>query len=254
MLNRIINLSKEAGKILSEGYNKQDCLISYKGKVDLVTETDLKCEKFIADYIKRNFPEDTVLAEENNSITGTNNRVWIIDPLDGTTNFSHKYPFFAVSIALQIDGEIRFGAVFNPVLNELFYAEKGKGAFLNDKKISVSSTKDISKSLIATGFPYDRWENGDLYLEEMKKFVKQCLGVRREGSAAIDLCYVACGRLDGYFERKLKPWDMAAGQLIVLEAGGKISTYENDTWNINSHSIIADNQKIHKIIIDLLSS
>jgi myo-inositol-1(or 4)-monophosphatase len=248
MLDWIIDLSKKAGVILLEGYNQQSCLIEHKGNVDLVTEIDLRCEKFIVEEIQKAFPDDSIMAEEKNSIKGTNDRLWIIDPLDGTTNFAHKYPFFAVSIALQIAEEITYGVVYNPLLNELFFAEKGKGACLNFNEISVSKTSEISNALIATGFPYDRWKNSDLYLDEMQKFVKICQGVRREGSAAIDLCYVACGRVDGYFERKLKPWDMAAGQLIVKEAGGTVSTYSNDEWNYNSESILASNSKLHNLM------
>jgi len=254
MLKWIKELAYEAGKIILDGYNQKSSTIEHKGKVDLVTETDLKCERFLTKSILRKFPEDSILAEEETQIVGSSNRRWIIDPLDGTTNFSHRYPFFAVSIALEIAGEISFGVVYNPVYAEMFSASKSNGAYLNDNLIEVSKCNELSNSLIATGFPYDRWENGTLYIAEMKKFMDVCQGVRREGSAAIDLCFVACGRIDGYFERKLKPWDMAAGALIATEAGAIVSTYSGKNWDCFEDTILVSNLKLAPLIIKILNN
>ncbi|MDP8268906.1 MAG: inositol monophosphatase family protein [Candidatus Tenebribacter davisii] len=223
MLNFMTDLARSTEIIIRKAYNKTETNIKYKGNIDLVTETDLQCEEFIISSIRNKFPEDAILSEESEVINDGAPIKWIIDPLDGTTNFAHRYPFCAVSIGVEELGIMKYGVVFAPILNELFYAEKGKGAFLNNNSISVSKGTKISTSLIGTGFPYDRWEKGDFYIKEYLAFTKKCQGVRRAGAAAIDLCYVACGRLDGFFERKLKPWDTAAGSLIVSEAGGTVS-------------------------------
>ena len=204
MLDFIIKLALETGEIIRKAYKNPNTNIKHKGDIDLVTETDLQCEQFIITQINKHYPLDAILSEEREIINEGANRKWIIDPLDGTTNFSHRYPFCAVSIGVEENDIIKFGVVYNPILNELFYAEKEKGAFLNYDKISVSNQNSISDSLIATGFPYDRWQNANFYIREYLAFTKRCQGVRRDGAAAIDLCYVACGRLDGFFERKLK--------------------------------------------------
>jgi len=250
----MIDLASEAGKIIKKGYLLKESKLKHKGAIDLVTETDLSSEMFIKNEIRRHFPDDLILAEETANIRRTAERIWIIDPLDGTTNFVHKFPVFAVSIGLQIGSEIRFGSVYNPVSEEMFFAEKGKGAFLNGEKISVSATEQISDSLIATGFPYDRWQKGDFYVVEYLAFMKKCQGVRRVGAASLDLCFAASGRLDGFFERKLKPWDMAAGSVILSEAGGVITDFNGKKWNPFAETIVASNGKIHRQMIEILAS
>ena len=242
----------EAGEIIRCAYYKPETHIEYKGDIDILTETDLQCEEHITKRILELFPNDTILTEESKQKIGTTNRKWIIDPLDGTTNFSHRFPFCAVSIGLEIDGEIKYGIVFNPIFNELFYAVKNKGSFLNEKKICVSDNSEIKNCLIGTGFPYDRWQKGDYYIKQYLAFMKRCQGVRRAGAAAIDLCYVACGRLDGFFENKLKPWDMAAGSLIITEADGNITQFNGEDWYYSNDTILASNGKIHKKMIEIL--
>ena len=242
----------EAGEIIRCAYYKPETHIEYKGDIDILTETDLQCEEHITKRILELFPNDTILTEESKQTKGTTNRKWIIDPLDGTTNFSHRFPFCAVSIGLEIDGEMKYGVVFNPIFNELFYAEKNKGSYLNEKKIRVSDNSEISQSLIGTGFPYDRWQKGDYYIKQYLAFMKRCQGVRRAGAAAIDLCYVACGRLDGFFENKLKPWDMAAGSIIITEAGGNITQFNGKDWHYSNDTILASNGEIHEKMIEIL--
>lgn len=254
MLNEIIEIAKNAGEIIRKAFQQKTSNIQYKGDIDLVTETDLQSEKLIIEKIKRSYPKDAIISEERDVINAEATRKWIIDPLDGTTNFSHRYPFCAVSIGVEEDCQMKYGVVYNPILNELFFAELGKGAFLNYEQIEVSKTDKISASIIGTGFPYDRWEKGDYYIQEYLAFTKRCQGVRRAGAAAIDLCYVAAGRLDGFFERKLKPWDMAAGSLIVQEADGKISQFNGDNWHHSNDTITASNSLIHNQMTTILGA
>lgn len=253
MLDIIIKIILDTGEIIRKAYKNTNTNIHYKGEIDLVTETDLQCEQYIISQINKYFPQDAILSEERDIINEGAKRKWIIDPLDGTTNFSHRFPFCAVSIGFEENSMMKYGVVYNPILKELFYAEQGKGAFLNHEKISVSDTNKISNSLIGTGFPYDRWEKADYYIREYLAFTKRCQGVRRAGAAAIDLCYVASGRLDGFFERKLKPWDMAAGSLIVAEAGGEISQFNSSKWHYSDETIVASNSIIHNEIVKILS-
>ena len=251
-LDYLIGLAKEAGYIIIDGYNSPTSEVRNKGDIDLLTETDIRSEKYITEKIRKDFPLDDIMTEEEDFGSTLSNRTWIIDPLDGTTNFTHRFPFVAVSIGLEIDKEIRFAVVFNPLLDELFYAEKGKGAYLNGKAVFTSTIDSLSNSLIATGFPYDRWQKGDFYIKEYLAFMKRCQGVRRAGAAALDLCYCACGRLDGFFERKLQPWDTAAGSLILLEAGGMLTDFEDKTWNCREKTILASNGIIHDQMLDVL--
>jgi len=253
MLEIIKRIIKQAGKIALAGYNNSDKIIQHKGTIDIVTETDLKIEDFIRSEILKYYPEHDLLMEETDNQLKKSNHLWIIDPLDGTTNFAHRFPFFAISIAYEEKQILKLAAVYIPFLQELFWAEKDKGAYLNDRKIKVSETVEISQSLIATGFPYDRWQKGDCYLREFAAFMKRSQGVRRAGAAAIDLCYTACGRLDGFFERKLKPWDTAAGSLIIREAGGKVTNYSGNLQHYTDDTIIASNGIIHHNMLNILS-
>lgn len=245
--------AQEAGKTLNRLFGKVN-RITKKGVIDLVTEADLQAEKTILDIIRRNFPQDSIITEEAGEYNCLPNRRWIIDPLDGTTNFAHAFPIFAISIALEIEKEIMLGVVFNPFMNEHFEAVKGMGAFLNKNPISVSVTNEIKEALLATGFPYDVHERPQKVIRLFEKMVVRAQGIRRPGSAAIDLCYVAVGRFDGFWEERLKPWDTAAGSIIVKEAGGRVTNYDGAPYSPYQESIIAANPSIHKAMLEVLNS
>jgi myo-inositol-1(or 4)-monophosphatase len=243
--------AKAAGKIQTElfGHLKH---IKKKGEIDLVTEADIQSEKAIIKILNEEFPGDGFLTEESGAINSDLERVWIIDPLDGTTNYAHSFPFFAVSIALQIKGEIVLGTVFNPVLNELFQAEKGAGATMNGSSINVTQTTAMKESLLATGFPYNIHKDYKDVLALFEQMLTKAQGVRRPGAAAIDLCYVACGRFDGFWEQNLNPWDTAAGSLIVQEAGGMVSDYKGEAYSPFQKTILAANPHIHAEMLKVL--
>jgi myo-inositol-1(or 4)-monophosphatase len=244
--------AKEAGTILNLMFGQVN-QIKKKSKIDLVTEADLQSEKTILRIISRNFPHDSILTEEGGGHNHLPERVWIVDPLDGTTNFAHTFPVFAISIALEFRRELVLGVVYNPYTDEHFEAVKGKGAFFNQKPIKVSQTKKLQDALLATGFPYDVHENPQRVMELFQRMIVLAQGVRRPGSAAIDLCYVAAGQFDGFWEERLKPWDAAAGALIVDEAGGKLTTYEGDPYTPYLNSIVAANPFIHKAMVEALN-
>lgn len=252
--NFMINLAIAAGDIIRKGYLKKHSRIEYKGPVDLVTEIDLQVEELLKDKINKAFPQDVILAEETASQYHQSDRMWIIDPLDGTTNYAHRFPFCSVSIALYQNQLPLFAVVYNPILEEMFTAGKGEGAFLNNQPISVSKITQLRHALIGTGFPYDRWQNSAFYLTEFEAILKKAQGIRRAGAASIDLCYLACGRLDGFFEHKLKPWDTAAGSLIINEAGGFITDYLGNEWSVFSQNIIASNQILHPELLKILQT
>ena len=250
-----ISLLKEIGRIASNillNYYGKIENYQFKGSVDILTEADKECEKTVIEKILSQFPKDSILAEESgetNSIAKSE-YLWVIDPLDGTTNFAHGYPFFAFSCALQKNGETIAALVEIPFLKETFFAKKGEGAFLNEKRIRVSKVTELKKSLLVTGLPYFRAKVVDDLLDKMKKAVLNGQGLRRGGAAAVDLCYIACGRLDGYFEIGLKPWDTAAGVLIVEEAGGKVTDYSGNEFSIYGKEIVATNSLIHNELIE----
>ncbi|MET0753264.1 MAG: inositol monophosphatase family protein [Pyrinomonadaceae bacterium] len=253
MLNFTIETAREAGQILLDKLGKIN--VSKKGDINLVTEADLASEKLIIEKIRSHYPKHAILAEESGEslaiIDGDKRWKWIIDPLDGTTNYAHGYPCFCVTIALEHDGEIVVGVTHDPTRNETFSAEKGQGASLNNKKIRVSDTEKLSESLIVTGFPYDiaKRENFARHLTEM---LLKSRGVRRDGSAAIDMAYVACGRFDGFWEEGLNPWDVAAGVLFIEEAGGRVSYYDDSPFSIYKPPICASNGLIHSEMLDVL--
>ena len=229
--------------------------IEYKGAIDLVTSVDRESEQKIVEILQHHFPGHAILAEEEMTTEGkTGEYRWIIDPLDGTTNFAHGYPHVAVSIALEKSDEVILGLVYDPLRRECFRAVKGQGATLNGAPIRPSATGELEKSLLATGFPYDRRENADQYLAFFKAFLTRCQGIRRNGAAALDLCYVASGRLDGFWELKLKPWDVAAGALIVTEAGGSMSDFSGARFSLDGNETLASNSLIHPEMVDVLSS
>lgn len=238
-----------AGALHKEKLGHVSC-IDYKSAFNLVTEVDKAAENLILEILKAEFPNDNYLAEETGaSKSSQSTRRWLIDPLDGTTNYAHAYPFFCVSIALEEDGEITLGVVYNAVSDELFWAEKGLGARLNDRVISTSSVPTLSASLLATGFPPDSRNSSFHNMTEFTTITHASHGVRRDGSAALDLCFVACGRLDGFWEKKLAPWDVAAGSLIVREAGGRVTNLENGPLDMNSGHILATNGHIHRELV-----
>ena len=255
MLNFATETAKEAGKLLLEKFGGK-ITVSKKGDINLVTEVDLASEKLIVGKIRSYYPKHSILAEESGEsnatyIDGETVWKWIIDPLDGTTNYAHGYPCFCVTIALEHDGEIVIGVTYDPTRNELFAAERGKGATLNGREIRVSETEKLSESLIVTGFPYDVAGRDDFAKHFMQMLLKS-RGLRRDGSAAIDLAYVACGRFDGFWEEGLNPWDVAAGVLLVEEAGGRVSYYDDSKFSIYAPPICADNGLIHGEMLEIL--
>jgi myo-inositol-1(or 4)-monophosphatase len=256
-LKRYLDFAKEtavkAGGILQRKARVSN-KISFKGRVNLVTEADLASEYFIIRAIEKKYPEHSILAEEESAKNNNSEFKWIIDPLDGTTNFAHGFPFYCVSIALEYKGNIIVGIVYDPLHDELFYAIRQGGSFLNGKRNKVTVEKDISRALLATGFPYDIGASDDDNLDNFARFAKVARGIRRPGSAALDLCYVACGRLDAFWELKLSPWDTAAGILIVQEAGGKVTDFTGGRYSIYGKYIIASNAHIHSRMVKALTA
>ncbi len=243
-----------AGEIIRASW-QQPKTIGYKGAIDLVTSVDRESEHVIVEIVQQNFPDHSILAEEETRVEGTQTDWrWIIDPLDGTTNFAHGYPQFCLSIALERKGNIVLGLVFDPLRRECFRAVSGQGATLNGDPIAVSTEKDLDKALLATGFPYDHREQADFYLSYFKTFMTRCQGIRRGGSAALDLSYLACGRLDGFWEMKLKPWDTAAGVLIVAEAGGTITDFSGDSFSVYGDQTLASNGLLQAQMLAALKS
>jgi len=231
----------------------QPSQVEYKGAVDLVTQVDRLCEEVIIGRISDRFPHHNIVAEEREDLQTGSAFQWYVDPLDGTTNYVHRYPCFSVSIGLEVRGEIVLGVVYDPTRDEIFCGIKGGGAFLNDRKIGVSKTKDLDHSLLATGFPYDIRESQENNIAFFTSFALASQGVRRDGSAALDLCYVAVGRFDGFWEMKLRPWDLAAGILMVKEAGGRVSDFRDGHFQIGSGEVLATNGLIHGQMVSVLN-
>jgi len=240
-----------AGALMRESWQEPK-KIDYKGAIDLVTSVDRESERRIVEILRRNFPAHSILAEEEANIVGAEpDNCWIIDPLDGTTNFAHGYPQFCVSIALEHEGQVILALVYDPLRHECFRAVKNRGATLNGIPIRVSSAQELDKSLLATGFPYDHRENADYYLAFFKGFTTRCQGIRRAGAAALDLCYLACGRIDGFWELKLRPWDTAAASLIVKEAGGKLTDFSGNPFSIRGNETLGSNGHIHDEMVSV---
>lgn len=220
--------------------------IQKKGPEDLVTAADIESERHIVDAIRARFPDHDIYAEESREKHHMDSDFkWIIDPLDGTTNYAHQVPIFSVSIAFSVSGEIRVGIVLQPMTGELFVAVKNKGAWLNGRPIAVSEGQRLSEALLVTGFPYDVKTNSRPYMARFEKMLNAARGIRRLGSAAVDLCYVACGRFEGFWEEHLQPWDTAAGVLIAEEAGAKITDFSGDAYTIDKPEILATNHHVH---------
>jgi len=241
-----------AGSIIKDNFNKK-IEVNYKGRINLVTNVDREAEKAVVETILKYYPKHNILTEETEHAQDASQSFrWVIDPLDGTTNYVHGFPFVCVSIALQKNDESIVGVVYNPILDELFYAEKGKGCFRNQVPISVSDNTDFSKSLLATGFPYDMLNEERNNIRNLSKVIKKCRGIRRPGAAALDMCYVACGIFDGYWELELFPWDTAAGLIIVEEAGGKVTKFDGSEYSIFDKEIVVSNGKVHGEILSEL--
>ncbi|MBA3632408.1 MAG: inositol monophosphatase [Acidobacteria bacterium] len=254
MLNFAIETAREAGQILLEKFGRK-INISFKGNINLVTEADLASEKYIIEKIRSYYPKHSILAEESGEsvviIEGEKAWKWIIDPLDGTTNYAHGYPCFCITLALEHNGEIVVGVTFDPTRDELFAAEKGQGATLNGRPIRVSDTEKLSEALLVTGFPYDFAQRKN-FARHFTEFILKSRGLRRDGSAAIDMAYVACGRFDGFWEEGLHPWDVAAGVLLIEEAGGRVSYYDDSPFSIYAPPICANNGLIHAEMLNIL--
>lgn len=248
-----LNAAKAAGAVLKAYYGRVKA-IEHKGDINLVTEADRESELTIVSIIKDAHPHHRILAEETGDSGDPSSHTWIVDPLDGTTNYAHGYPCFCVSIAVECEGEVIHGVVYDPVREELFTAEKGHGACLNGSPIRVSSTGELNNSLLCTGFPYDVREDMESTIRLFRSFLMKAQAVRRDGSAALDLCYSAAGRFDGFWEQKLYPWDVAAGSLILSEAGGKLSRYRGEPFSIYIPEIIASNGLIHRQMLDVVQS
>ena len=254
-LNEYLDTAVSAAKLAGDEIKKfwgKDFQIEKKSEIDLVTEVDKKAEKIILDFILSRYPSHSVLAEESGKTLQKSSYLWHVDPLDGTTNFAHGYPSFCTSIGLEISGTLNVGVVFEPLRGELFTALHNQGSFLNGKKISISDTRELGDSLLCTGFAYDVRKNKTNNLREFGNFIVSAQGVRRDGSAALDLCYLACGRFDGFWEYNLNSWDIAAGVLMIQEAGGTVTTMDGSPIDLNGKNLLASNGKIHSQMQEIL--
>jgi myo-inositol-1(or 4)-monophosphatase len=255
MLNFAIQTAREAGQILADKFGRA-LQVSHKGDIDLVTEADLAAESLIVERIRSYHPRHAILTEESGHVLEAGGadaaHKWIIDPLDGTTNYAHGYPVFCVSIALEHDGRVVLGVVYDPTRDELFAAERGEGATLNGRSIRVSETDELNRALVCTGFPYDVRERGD-FARHFRQFIMRAQSVRRDGAAALDLACVASGRFEGFYEEGLRPWDVAAGVLLVEEAGGRVTHYDGAPFNIYATHIAASNGLVHDEMLRVLA-
>lgn len=244
-------LARKGGAILKRDYGKVQS-VHFKGEINLVTDVDHESERAILGEIKSRFPDHGILSEESPEVVSPTPYRWIVDPLDGTTNYAHGYPCFCVSVGLEYKGEVVAGAVYEPLRDEMFSASSGGGAFLNGAPISVSPEAVLRRSLLVTGFAYDVKSASDNNLNYFRDFILTAQAVRRDGSAALDLCYLSCGRFDGFWEMKLKPWDTAAGYRILLEAGGVATKMDGGSYNIHEPYLLASNGKIHEAMLDVV--
>lgn len=241
----IISLAKGAGGILMKYFGKPH-QIEVKPNAGIVTEADKAAERYLVNKILRKFPKSSIVTEETGEYPGDSGLLWVIDPLDGTSNYAHGFPWFCVSIGLYFEGEPKAGVIYQPFTRELYYAEKGKGAFLNGKRIRVSKTKRLEESLVGTGFYYSKARSLEREVDVFRQMNEIALAVRRPGSAALDLACVAAGRFDGFWERGLSSWDVAAGFLLVEEAGGKVTDYGGKETSIFGKKCLASNGRIHR--------
>ena len=253
MLNFAIQIARDAGSLLLQRLGSAQ--IRNKGDIDLVTEADLASEELIIERIRSHYPQHGILAEESGEAVQVgpdrSEWKWIIDPLDGTTNYAHGYPCFCVSIAVEHAGVIAIGVIYDPLRDEMFAAERGQGATLNDRRIRVSAVDDLNRAMLCTGFPYNVRERPD-FARDFTNFTMEAQAVRRDGSAALDLAYVACGRFDGFWEDGLNPWDVAAGVLLIEEAGGRVTNFRNEPLDIYTGKVLASNGLVHGAMLRLL--
>lgn len=250
----LIDAVKAGAAELSGFFNKSFVVSNKEGINNLVTEADHASEKAILDVIKKDFPDHYILSEEAGEIVQDSKYKWIIDPIDGTVNFAHSIPLCCVSIGVEYNGEIILASVYNPIMNELFFAEKGKGATLNDKPIRVSKKQNVVNSCLVTGFPYTYLDMPNGPLQVFEKLVRKGIPVRRLGSAATDLCWVAAGRFDGFYEHKLQAWDSAGGYLIVEEAGGKVTDFKGNKFSPYQPHVLATNGEIHEEMLAVINN
>ena len=248
-----IDLARKAGEVLKH-YSDREKFVQLKGRANLVTAADKESEALIIDAIRQRYPDHAVLAEESGALSGSGPAAakWVIDPLDGTTNFAHQYPFYCVSIALEQEGVVTCGVVYDPVRDELFSGSAGLGSFMNGKRLAVSDASKLADALLITGFPYNLRDNMDRLIGDFRAFLDESQGVRRGGSAALDLCYVALGRCDGFWESNLHPWDTAAGKVILEEAGGRITDFKGGPFSIYLKQILASNARLHDQMVRVL--
>jgi myo-inositol-1(or 4)-monophosphatase len=258
LLHFAIQTARDAGRILTSRMGRA-LQVSNKGDIDLVTEADLASEKLIIDRIRSHYPRHSILAEESGAtdgaanISGKSEWKWIIDPLDGTTNYAHGYPCFCVSIAVEREGKIEIGVIYDPTRDEMFAAERGQGATLNERPVRVSSIEDLNSSMLCTGFPYNVRERPN-FVRDFANFTMNAQAVRRDGSASLDLAYVACGRFDGFWEDGLNPWDVAAGVVLIEEAGGRVTDFTGKPLDIYTPKVLASNGLIHEAMRGVLAS
>ncbi|MFZ5903087.1 MAG: inositol monophosphatase family protein [Chloroflexota bacterium] len=253
-LSELESLARAAGQILRDGYEKEHD-VQFKGVIDLVTEIDHKSEAYLLGEITRRWPGSHILSEEVGEVKGGDTFLWYVDPLDGTVNYAHGVPVFCVSIAVAWDGETRLGAVYDPMRDEMFAAERGRVAHLNGRPLKVSAATKLERSLLVTGFPYDMWTAPVNNLEYFGRFARITQGVRRLGSAALDLCYVAAGRFDGFWELSLNPWDVAAGGLICEEAGAVVTKMDGGPGYLSPpRSILAAGAGLHAKMLEIINS
>lgn len=251
LLEFAVDTARGAGEILRRNYGRKQS-IGFKGEINLVTEIDKRSEAYIMERIRSAFPDHGILSEESPEVRSSSSYRWIVDPLDGTTNYAHNYPCFCVSIAVERDGRVLAGTVYNPLLEESFTAAAGEGAHLNGERIAVSETDHLRRSLLATGFAYDVNTSSDNNFDYFREFVFTGQAIRRDGSAALDMCYLACGRFDGFWELKLRPWDTAAGLLILHEAGGAATRLDGSSYDIHQPDILASNGRIHEQMLTVI--
>ena len=253
MLNIAVKAARRAGGLITRASNDLDKLtVELKSQNDFVSEVDRVAEAAIIEVLREAYPQHSILAEESGLAETTSEYQWIIDPLDGTTNFLHGFPQYCVSIALSVKGVLTHGVIFDPTRNDLFTASRGGGAFLNERRIRVSKTLNLKDALLGTGFPFKEFGSVDRYLALFKELTPKCAGIRRPGSAALDLAYMACGRYDGFWETGLSPWDMAAGALMIKEAGGLVTDFSGEDKFMESCSIVAATPKVFPALLQIV--
>ncbi len=257
MLDFTLNLARQAGHLLRQLYHQHHTLNRKSSDIDLVTEADLASERLIVDAIRARFPEQIILSEEGlgdwQTVAGQAEHLWLVDPLDGTVNYAHGYPVWGVSLALAQDGQVMLGVIYDPLRDEIFWAERGEGAWCDGRRLHVSTAACLKEAVVATGFPYLRATIRDNNLAEFNAVMPRVQGVRRAGAAVLDLAYLAAGRLDAYWEKHLNPWDWAAGWLLVTEAGGVVTDLCGEPWRLGMKHLAASNGLLHEELLAVLA-